>query len=32
MRPNAPIADAKPAAPKPLSNEALEKKIEEILK
>jgi ribosomal protein S6 len=25
-------ADAKPSAPKPLSNEALEKKIEEILK
>ncbi len=32
MRPGvAPSADAKPAAPKPLSNEALEKKIEEIL-
>lgn len=27
-----PTSDAKPSAPKPLSNEALEKKIEEILK
>jgi ribosomal protein S6 len=32
MRPGStPSADAKPVAPKPLSNEALEKKIEEIL-
>ncbi len=32
MRPGvASTSDAKPAAPKPLSNEALEKKIEEIL-
>src|SRR4029077_7335918 len=30
LRPGPP-AEAKPAAPKPLSNEALEKKIEEIL-
>src|SRR6185437_13490806 len=30
-RPSAPSTDTKPSAPKPLSNEALEKKIEEIL-
>lgn len=31
MRPATGAPEAKPAAPKPLSNEALEKKIEEIL-
>ena len=30
MRPGAPTPDAKPSSPRPLSNEALEKKIEEI--